>query len=232
MASPALEEFKSLTKITDAEITQKLISFGQTLLGVLTDSLKGFFQSVPFVALEALVVLATLLVMLIKTGTLREVVLRIFAHNSLQLVRVMKRGEALAHSILTAAVMTAVIQASLIGIAASICGNSHVLGILLLSFLMAFIPVIGTVPISIFLIIQSGVDGNQFAAIVYGVNLLLVGSIDNFIRPLLMSGKNGLHPLLAFVAAIGGVSAFGFYGLFLGPVTIGLTIILIDEMIS
>jgi predicted PurR-regulated permease PerM len=47
---------------------------------------------------------------------------------------------------------------------------------------------------------------------------LVVNTVDNFIRPWVVSGKVELHPLVLLFFILGGVEAFGFLGLFLGPV--------------
>ncbi len=52
---------------------------------------------------------------------------------------------------------------------------------------------------------------------------LLVSSIDNVLRPLLISRGASLSFALVFVGVIGGLLAFGFVGIFLGPTLLALT---------
>ena len=47
---------------------------------------------------------------------------------------------------------------------------------------------------------------------------VLVGGMDNVLRPMLVSGKSRMNGLTVFVSILGGVAAFGFVGLVLGPV--------------
>jgi predicted PurR-regulated permease PerM len=66
-----------------------------------------------------------------------------------------------------------------------------------------------------------------------GVTLLLAAAgivvlVDNFLRPLLLSGRTQLNGLLVFVSLLGGISAFGFLGLVLGPVIMATTIGMFD----
>ena len=68
----------------------------------------------------------------------------------------------------------------------------------------------------------------------WGVFMLLYGalgisSVDNFIRPWLISRGADLPLLLTILGALGGVFAFGFLGLFLGPVMLALGYTLIKE---
>jgi predicted PurR-regulated permease PerM len=48
--------------------------------------------------------------------------------------------------------------------------------------------------------------------------LIVISSVDNVIRPWVVSGKVELHPLVLLFFILGGVDAFGFLGIFLGPV--------------
>jgi predicted PurR-regulated permease PerM len=50
--------------------------------------------------------------------------------------------------------------------------------------------------------------------------------VDNFLRPILISGRVEVPTLAVFVGVIGGLSAFGFLGLFLGPIVLGLVVAL------
>jgi predicted PurR-regulated permease PerM len=58
--------------------------------------------------------------------------------------------------------------------------------------------------------------GIILAAIGVGV----IGMADNVLRPLLLSGRTTMHGLLVFVSLLGGMAAFGFIGLVIGPVAI------------
>jgi predicted PurR-regulated permease PerM len=60
----------------------------------------------------------------------------------------------------------------------------------------------------------------------YGV--LVIGGIDNLLRPLLTRRGLRMHPFLTFIAIFGGVAAYGFKGLFLGPLVIALAVTVID----
>jgi predicted PurR-regulated permease PerM len=54
----------------------------------------------------------------------------------------------------------------------------------------------------------------------------LISSVDNVLRPLLMSRGGHLNFLLVFVGVIGGAIAFGFVGIFIGPTLLALALAL------
>jgi predicted PurR-regulated permease PerM len=92
----------------------------------------------------------------------------------------------------------------------------------------ALLPLIGTaavwVPASIYLL-ASGSIVRALILVVWG---LFVGTIDNLLRPYLISGRVQMHTLLIFFAVFGGVNVFGFLGLFMGPVIVAVTITLLS----
>ena len=53
-----------------------------------------------------------------------------------------------------------------------------------------------------------------------------MGLVDNLLRPLLISGRAEVPTLAVFIGVIGGLAAFGFIGLFVGPIVLGLLIAL------
>ena len=70
---------------------------------------------------------------------------------------------------------------------------------------------------------------------VWGTVLLvvtvLVLSLDNFLRPMLIKKGADLPLLLIFTGVIGGLIAFGIIGLFIGPVVLAVTYRLIEAWV-
>lgn len=56
--------------------------------------------------------------------------------------------------------------------------------------------------------------------VVYGT--AVISSVDNFVKPILMSRAGGLSMLLVVLGVFGGAIAFGFIGLFVGPALLAL----------
>ena len=46
----------------------------------------------------------------------------------------------------------------------------------------------------------------------------VIGLVDNFFRPIFLSGRTQMNGLLVFISLLGGLAAFGLIGLVLGPV--------------
>jgi predicted PurR-regulated permease PerM len=61
---------------------------------------------------------------------------------------------------------------------------------------------------------------------------IVVGSLDNILRPILIKKGADLPLLLIFAGVIGGLFAFGLLGLFVGPVLLAVAYTLLDAWVS
>jgi predicted PurR-regulated permease PerM len=57
---------------------------------------------------------------------------------------------------------------------------------------------------------------------------LMIGGLDNVLRPLLISGRARISALAVFVGVLGGIPAFGAIGVIAGPVILSLALALIE----
>ena len=112
---------------------------------------------------------------------------------------------------------TALAQSLLAAIGFWIAGVSQALLLGFLTFVLSFVPVGPPLvwgAVALWLLVQGDVWWAIFIA-VWG--LLLVSSIDNILRPYLLNRSNNLPVVLGLFGFFGGVLAFGFIGVFLGP---------------
>ena len=87
----------------------------------------------------------------------------------------------------------------------------------------AFLPIVGPwvvyVPAILFFVISE----EYWKAIILSIiGIVVISSVDNVLRPILVSGRAQMNGLLVFVSLLGGVVAFGFLGLILGPILVAL----------
>ena len=97
------------------------------------------------------------------------------------------------------------------------------------TFIVALVPMFGTVlvwgPISIFLLL-SGSWVKAVILVAWGA--LAVGLVDNLLYPYLVGNQLRLHTVLTFFAILGGIQLFGPAGLILGPVALAITLGLLE----
>ncbi|UTM56840.1 AI-2E family transporter [Photobacterium sp. CCB-ST2H9] len=91
----------------------------------------------------------------------------------------------------------------------------------------SFIPVFGTaliwLPAALYLLL---INQWEWAVFLVAWGIIVVGSIDNFVRPLLMQGNSGMNTLLIFFSILGGLHLFGLIGLIYGPIIFSVTLVL------
>jgi predicted PurR-regulated permease PerM len=146
-----------------------------------------------------------------------------------------KKGPLVAHlyNVTTAVVLgslvTALVQGSLVGIGFAIAGLAAPAVFGTLAMVASLIPVVGAavvwVPAAIIL-----ASRHEWGWVIFLTAWCvgLVHSADNVIRPLFISSRAKISTLPVFVGLIGGVSAFGAIGMFLGPVLVALVLALVD----
>jgi predicted PurR-regulated permease PerM len=111
---------------------------------------------------------------------------------------------------------TALIQGLLSGIGFVIAGVPFAIALGVLSFGSAMLQ-IGTwlvwIPVALWLFYQ-GETGWALFTTVLGI---IIGLLDNFIKPLLIGRGAGVPLWVIFIGVIGGILKIGFIGIFIGP---------------
>ncbi|HVP53917.1 MAG TPA: AI-2E family transporter [Candidatus Eisenbacteria bacterium] len=121
-----------------------------------------------------------------------------------------------------------VVQGILTGVALAIVRISSPLLLGLGAAFASIIPVVGAglvwIPAGLYLIFTGAMWKGVFV-LLWGA--FVISTADNIVRPWVVSGKVELHPLVLLFFILGGVEAFGFLGLFLGPVIASVMAVLI-----
>jgi len=123
--------------------------------------------------------------------------------------------------------VTAIAQGTLVGIGFWIAGLPSPLVFGVIAALVALIPMVGAALVWVPAVIVLAVRGDYGHAVFLAVwGSVVVGMADNVLRPLLISGRAEVPTLAVFIGVMGGLSAFGFIGLFIGPIVLGLLVAL------
>ena len=127
-------------------------------------------------------------------------------------------------AIVLATVLSAVAQGLTAGIAYYFLGAPSVFLLTALTIVCALIPFVGTaivwVPVATYMALYQDKMPNAIILAVYA--LLIVGTIDNLIKMLILHGQSQLHPLLALLSVLGGLQALGPIGILIGPLAVTL----------
>lgn len=124
---------------------------------------------------------------------------------------------------------TALAQGILAGIGFWIAGVPAPFLLGLLTFFLSLVPMgppLVWIPAAVWLLYTGHVGWAIFLAI-WGT--ALVSSVDNFLKPYLISRGSKLPFVLVFMGVLGGVVAFGFIGIFLGPTLLAVAYSVLQE---
>ncbi|HNC50647.1 MAG TPA: AI-2E family transporter [Accumulibacter sp.] len=128
---------------------------------------------------------------------------------------------------------TAAAQAVVAMIGFIIAGVPGILILTVATFFFSLVPVVGATLIWVGAAIwlyNEGQTGWAVFMILWG--MFGISSVDNFLKPILISRSASLPLLLIIVGVFGGVLVFGFIGLFLGPTLLALGQALVREWLA
>lgn len=134
-------------------------------------------------------------------------------------------------SVALGVIVTAVVQAALTGIGLGVAGVPFA-GLLTAVVTFLCIAQIGPSPVLVPAVIWLYWSGETLWGTLLLVWTLIVVTIDNVLRPVLIMRGGDLPLLLIFAGVIGGLLAFGFIGVFVGPVVLAVAYTLLQAWMS
>ena len=147
--------------------------------------------------------------------------------------RMLKLADNTVTGVMVGIVGTAAAQALVAMIGFLIAGVPGLTMLTFATFFFSMVPVVGATLIwlgAAFWLHDGGQTGWAIFMILWG--MFGISSVDNFVKPVLISRTSSLPLLLIVVGVFGGVLVFGFIGLFLGPTLLALTQVLIREWLT
>lgn len=141
--------------------------------------------------------------------------------------KILAKIKSVSYSVLLGTFMTALAQGAAGGIAFWLTGLPGLFWGSMMAF-AALIPFVGTaliwLPAAGYLLLLGRWGAAAFLAIWC---LVVVGMLDNLLRPLFMKGSANMSTMLIFFAILGGLNTFGMIGLLYGPLLFGLAMVLL-----
>lgn len=197
-------------------IGQSLLSRGASLLGNVASLVTQFF------------IMVFVVFFLVRDGKGMIDQARYFSPLRLdQEDRLLTGIRQVAGSVLLGTFFTAISQGVVGGIGLSLVGIPGLFWGTMMGF-SSLIPIVGTalvwIPSCIYLLLLGSWKSAVFLAV---WSVVLVGSIDNFLRPFIMRGGSRMSPFYIFLAIIGGVQYFGLIGILYGPLILSFAMIML-----
>jgi predicted PurR-regulated permease PerM len=219
-----LEQFDSQQFIAD-----RLKSLG----GAIAGRTLGFVGGAVGFVVEIFFVIFTMYYFFRDGERMREAVYSVLPLNDRRAHEIIDRTQEVISASVYGVLVIALIQGALGGLAFWALGLPSPLLWGVVMVFLSMIPMAGAfvvwVPAALYLV-ATGHWGKAIILTVWGA--LVIGSVDNFLRPKLVGEKTRLHELLIFFSVLGGLQVFGVIGLVLGPVVVAITIALLDVLRS
>jgi predicted PurR-regulated permease PerM len=143
--------------------------------------------------------------------------------------RLFRRANEIIHATVFGSLIVAFAQGTLGGLAFWALGIRAPVVWATIMGMLSLLPAIGPgfvwVPTSVLLLV-SGHPIKALALLAFGT--LVIATVDNVLRAILVSDRAELHPLVVFFSVLGGLFVFGAAGIFIGPVFFVLALTLIE----
>ncbi|MFH1235884.1 MAG: AI-2E family transporter, partial [Parcubacteria group bacterium] len=122
-------------------------------------------------------------------------------------------------SMIKGTLLVALVQGAVSGIFLAIAGVPYVLFWTMLMIFLGVIPMVGygfvLIPIAVVMLLTGDIWQGVMLVV---ASVAIIGNIDNYLRPKLVSKQAELHPALVILGVIGGLQVFGLLGFIYGPV--------------
>jgi predicted PurR-regulated permease PerM len=212
--------------------TSELLTRLQPFMNDAAKWLAGAFGSVGVLAIEFLLTVLIAAIMYSQGEAARDGIIRFgrrLAGDRGESVVVLA-GQAI-RAVALGVVVTALVQTVLAGLGLAVAGIPFA-GLLTAVILLLCIAQVGPILVlapAVIWLFWTGATGWGIALLVWTV---IVGMLDNVLRPMLIRRGADLPLLLIFAGVIGGLLSFGIIGLFVGPVVLAVTYTLLKDWMA
>ena len=218
--SPLLQRLADL-RVGNYSVGPRLAGLGETLVAWVGSSAFGLIGTATRLALNLTIAFFGLYFLLRQPDETWELVRPYipFSHENTERLR--QRFRDVTNSTLVGTVLVAAVQGALVALAFAVVGLPNAVFWGFLTAVFAILPLVGSGLIWGPGAIALAVDGRYGAAlglVIWGV--LVVGMVDNLLRPLIYRRWARIHPWVTLVGAIGGVRYFGVLGILIGPLAL------------
>ena len=218
--------FPTASQQFQKELSSIIINFIGDMSSTVLNYLKIFLLNLPTVLLHLAVVVFVFFFTLRDHDKLKKFASEISPFRKDKEKILIRKFKELTSSVIFGYIIVGVIQGIATGFGLIIFGVPNALILTFLAIFASILPMVGPwfiwVPVAIYLF----VTGNAGAAIGFGLySAIFVSSIDNILRPYIVSRKTGTSSVIVLIGMIGGLFLFGILGIILGPLILSYLIL-------
>jgi len=211
-----------------AEVGSILHSFVIRTINSLLTELSNIVFNFPTLILQFSVVLFTFFFVLRDKEKLLKYIKSLLPFPKKIEKKLFESSKDITISVLYGQVIVGLVQGLILSIGLFIFKVPNSLLLSLLAMLAGIFPIIGTalvwVPVVVYLILA----GNAIPSIGITFFGAISSTVDNFLRPFIVSKKTNMHPSLILIGMIGGIFLFGVLGFILGPLILAYLLIVLE----
>lgn len=203
--------------------------FSEKIISNLAIGAQKFFSLTLDVLSTVFIALFVCYYLLKQSNDFKKAIIQISPFGFEQTNKILDNLYSCTNSIIYGFLIVALVQGILAGIGFYIFGMPNVIFLGILSILAALIPIIGTGLVILPAVLYLFLNQNYFNAL--GLLLwgfLVVGMIDNFLRPYLLQRKMNIPAVFILISVLGGINYFGPIGFLVGPVILALFISILE----
>jgi len=143
--------------------------------------------------------------------------------------RIFGRFYDMIYAVILGIIATSVLQGLIAGVIFQVLGIAFPVLAGVLTFVFSFIPMLGAIavwlPVGVYLLFTGEVFKGVALLVLGGV---FISSVDNILRTIVIGERAKLNTLFLFLSIIGGIGAFGFSGIILGPILLAVFVSFIE----
>ena len=204
-------QFVTQMTVTIGSITSKAAS-------ITLNSLVELFLNIPTILLYMFIIFFVFFYTLRDSEILKTFVKEISPFNKSKEELLTKQFKEITYSIVYGQIIVGFVQGLLAGAGMLLFGIPNALVLSIVAIILGILPILGPALVWIPLTVYLFATGNTGVALGYLLyNIVIVSTVDHFLRVYLVSKMTQLSPVLVLVGMIGGLFLFGALGLLLGP---------------
>jgi len=212
-------------QISSADIQRIVASVARQASGYVVSGLRGAVTNFAQLFINIALAFFTMFFLFIESARLLDILKELLPISPERKDEVIAKNRVIITATLTGGVLVGAAQGALGGLAFWFLGISSPFLWGFVMFITSFLPGIGTLIVVIPAIIYLLIKGAMMKALILLIwGALVIGLVDNLLRPIIISGKTNQHPLLLFFSVLGAVNAFGFIGIIAGPIILSLAL--------
>lgn len=213
LANPSSEQVREVIQNAVSYLRPKLISFGGDSAAFLVKLLIG-----------SSILLLSLYFFLCDGPGMIQTLMNLSPLDDRYEMELLAEFDRTSRAIVLATILSAIAQGLTAGIGYYFAGMPSLVMLTALTTIFALIPFFGTglvwIPVCLYLAIYE--ERFLAAGLLALWGMMVVGTVDNLIKVLILHGQSQLHPLLALLSVLGGLQALGPIGIVVGPLAVTL----------